>query len=282
MQTHEKNKVEDYIGKKYGHLTVIGQAPRTNAHSNSFQFRCDCGNIIVAQPARILSGHKSSCGKCEYANRTLRPVADIESLIGQKKNMLTVIGIADKSPADKRWKIICRCECGNTATITPDQFNRGVIKSCGCLRCRPGSKADGKAKHPLYGTWNQMMGRCYRPKNIHYDRYGGRGIKVCQEWHDFWKFVRWSDSVGGRPRGAEIDRIDNDGDYCPENCRWVSRKQQMNNTSYNVKITYNGQTKTLKEWSEELEIPYTAICHRYQRGWSVERMLIEPVHSKKA
>lgn len=281
MPTYTMRRIEDYIGKRYGYLTVIGKAPEKHRYSNSFLFQCDCGNIIEEKPGRVISGHKQSCGQCEYAGTTGKPTFNPDNYIGKKIHMLTVVGVSDKKPEDKRWKLRCKCECGGITEITPDQFNRGVVKSCGCLRCRDGSKTDGKSNHPLYGIWNQMMLRCYNSKSRHYDRYGGRGISVCEEWHDFWNFVKWSDSVGGRPKGYEIDRIDNDGNYCPENCRWATRKRQNLNKSSNVVIEYGGKSQTLAEWCIETGISRSAMNHRYRRGWSVERMLTTPVQKKR-
>ena len=281
QQTYEKNKIEDYIGKKYGHLTVIGEAPKTHRYSNSFLFICDCGNIIQLQPARVIAGHTKSCGKCEFANTTFKPKFNPDDYIGRKQNMLTAVGVANKKPGDKRWKLICKCDCGQYTTLYPDQFNRGVVKSCGCLRLRGTRTIDGRSKHPLYGIWNQMMGRCYRSTDRHYDRYGGRGITVCDEWHDFWKFVEWADSVGGRPDGYEIDRIDNDGNYCPENCRWATRSQQLNNRCCNIYIEYNGKRQSLSDWAKELGLPWGTLHHRWERGWDVDRMMNTPYQVHK-
>lgn len=278
--SYARNKIEDYIGKKYGHLTVVGEAPKTHRYSNLFVFQCDCGNTTIEQPSRVISGHKSTCGKCEYANRTLSPHFDIEDYIGKKNNMLTVVGVAEKKPTDEYWKLRCSCECGRFINLTPSQFSRGLVKSCGCLRGEGYLAKDNRTSHPLYGIWNQMMSRCYKETTRFYNRYGGRGIKVCEEWHDFWNFVKWSDSVGGRPDGLEIDRIDNDGPYAPWNCRWATRYQQLINRSNNVRITFNGKTQTLVEWSKELDMSYVALNHRYQRGWDVERMLTTPVKKK--
>lgn len=284
QSSYTKNNIEDYIWKKYGHLTVIGEAPKEHRYSNSFLFKCDCGEIIEDIPSRVITGHRQSCGKCKYAGKTGKPTFNPADYIGRKQNMLTVVGVVDKKPTDKRWKLRCLCDCGNYTEITADQFNRGVVKSCGCLRCRGTRTLDNRSKHPLYGIWNQMMGRCYRKTDRHYDRYGGRGIKVCDEWHDFWNFVKWSDSVGGRPTGMEIDRIDNDGNYCPENCRWATRKQQLRNRSNNVYVEYNGKRQTIAEWSEETGISWQALSHRYNRGWSVERMLTthSQTHNREA
>lgn len=277
-----KRNIKDYIGKTYGHLTVIGKAQSSHPYSNSWDFQCICGAIISEQPSRVVTGHKKSCGKCKEGKLGAKPHFDIDSYIGRKENMLTVIGIAPREPGEKARKLLCQCDCGNQTRITPNQFAKEKVMSCGCLRKKSQNEFDGHSKHPLYKIWVQMMRRCYTAKTKHYDRYGGRGISVCEEWHSFNKFAEWSDSIGGRKPGTSLDRIDNDGNYCPENCRWADVKTQRRNTSANVVLEYNGKRKTLIEWSEITGISWVALNHRYHRGWSVERMLTEPIHEKKA
>ena len=277
QSSYSKHNVNDYIGKKFGHLTVIGQSPKTNRYSNKFDFRCDCGNIISEIPSRVLYGHTTSCGKCNFRNKSLSPIFDINEYIGEKYNMLTVIGIAERKPTDKKWYLLCKCDCGNTIRVTPYQLKANQIKSCGCLRHISPSYVDGKSNHPLYGTWLQMIRRCENPKSTHYDRYGGRGIKVCEEWHDFWKFVEWSDSVGGKPDGYTLDRINNDGNYEPSNCRWADRETQSSNKSNNLFVSYKGKTLTLKQWSVLTGINHQTLINRYRRGWDAKRIIETPV-----
>ena len=279
--SYEKYSISDYIGKKFGHLTVIGQAPKTNRCSNTFEFQCDCGNIIREQPARVINGHKVSCGKCKLKNKPLKPKFNIEDYIGKKSHMLTVIGLADRTPNDDKWYLKCSCECGNVTKVTPSQFNRGVVKSCGCLKSLGYRTIDNRTKHPLYGTWRQMLSRCENPHNSKYQRYGGRGIKVCDEWHQFSNFVKWSDSIGGRPEKYTLDRINNDGNYEPSNCRWATRFQQATNKSSNVVLEYNGESKTLIEWSISIGISWNTLWNRLKRGWSVEDILTRPVKNNK-
>lgn len=124
-----------------------------------------------------------------------------------------------------------------------------------------------------------MMSRCYSEKSAPYDYYGGRGIKVCEEWHDFWNFVKWSDSIGGRPNGYTLDRKNVNGNYEPSNCEWVTRKAQNRNKRDNVFVTFNGKTQTLMDWSIELGIHYRTLNNRINRGWTVERAFTEKVHT---
>lgn len=207
-----------------------------------------------------------------------------EQMIGNKYGKLTVISIEKQN---QRTLLNCKCECGNHIIREVYMIGSGVVKSCGCSKGdaikrynnsgkrSKGCFKDGRSLHPLYGTWFQMISRCENPNKNHYDRYGGRGIKVCEEWHDFWNFVKWSDSVGGRPKGYTLDRIDNDGDYEPSNCRWADWKTQTTNKSSNVFVEYNGVRKTMIEWCEELNIHPHTLQNRIKRGWSVERALTD-------
>ena len=127
-------------------------------------------------------------------------------------------------------------------------------------------------KKPWYGNYRSMMDRCYREKNCNYNRYGARGIRVCEEWHNIENFEKW---VEENPyfEGATLDRIDVDGDYKPSNCRWATMKEQCNNRSNTLYITYNGETHTISEWSEITGINRSTLNNRYYKGWSIESML---------
>ena len=275
--------IYDYLGKKYGHLTVIGltESNSESACYNHFDFRCDCGNIISDEPARIIGGHRASCGKCSLRNKTSSPSFDIKKYIGKKSNMLTVIGIAERKANDKSWYLNCQCDCGGTIRVLPYQFDRGIIKSCGCLKRKGTRTKDSRTNHPLYGLWKQMISRCENPQVKHYDCYGGRGISVCKDWHDFWKFVEWSDSVGGRPNGFTLDRKDNNGNYEPSNCRWADWDTQANNKSSNIMLTYNGKTQSIQQWSKQLGMNPQTLLNRHNRGWSVEEILTTPANTER-
>lgn len=283
QSSYTKHNVNDYIGQKFGLLTVIGQSPKTNKYSNKFDFQCDCGNVISECPGRVLYGHKKSCGECRKRNTSYELEQKITNSIGMKFGKLTIIGVSHKNGSGKNYAK-CKCECGNIIDILPNSLFSNKSKSCGCSKSNnsmlannkstsSGNYKDGRTKHLLYGTWHQMINRCENPKSKHYDRYGGRGIKVCDEWHDFWSFVKWSDSVGGRPNGYTLDRIDNDGNYCPENCRWADWKTQTSNKSSNRYITYNGKTQTIQQWSIDFGLNEQTLTNRINRGWSIERAL---------
>ncbi len=130
--------------------------------------------------------------------------------------------------------------------------------------------------HRIYNIWFDMKRRCYQSQNKRFDRYGGRGIKVCEEWHDFQNFFDWS-LANGYKDNLTIDRKNIDGDYCPDNCRWADIYTQANNRSNNHFITYKGETKTLMEWSKKLNINYRTLQGRLQSGMSIEQALTRPI-----
>lgn len=205
-------------------------------------------------------------------------------MIGNRYGNLVVKSI---EKIGRKTILNCVCDCGNEITRETYLIAKGSVKSCGCSRVDSlkrynasgkHSKSrfkDGRSLHPLYGTWFQMISRCENQQNSKYCFYGKKGIKVCEEWHDFWTFVRWSDSVGGRPNGYTLDRIDSTKNYEPSNCRWADWNTQSTNKISNVYIQYKGKTQTISEWSKELNIHQRTLENRYKRGWSIERMLTE-------
>jgi hypothetical protein len=128
---------------------------------------------------------------------------------------------------------------------------------------------------PTYRTWQSMRNRCLNPKNKEYPRYGGRGIAVCERWNNFELFL---EDMGERPPDTSLDRVDNDGPYSPENCRWTDQVTQANNRRSNVRISFNGETRTLSDWARFTGIPYTVLHDRLVKlGWTTEQALSKPV-----
>jgi hypothetical protein len=125
----------------------------------------------------------------------------------------------------------------------------------------------------IYSVWAAMHQRCYNKRAVHFGRYGGRGIKVCTRWCNIWAFL---EDMGHPPHGCSIDRIDNDGDYEPGNCRWATPEQQNENTSRNKYVEYNGTCQTIKAWAKEYNLQPRRVSERLNRGWSVERALTTP------
>lgn len=217
------------------------------------------------------------------------PIKDFSYLIGQKQNLLTVIGLkkfCGKKKANVYSTMLeCKCDCGNITYIYPYFFINNEIKSCGCIKHNTPYNATHKlSRTNLYHIWETMRLRCNSPKNHKYYMYGARGIKVCDEWNnDYLKFREWALN-NGYSKGLSLDRIDNNSNYSPDNCRWTTRKQQQRNTRRNVYITYNGKTQVLIEWCEELNLPYKVIRERIHKGLSPEIAFTTPIkhRSKKS
>ena len=196
-----------------------------------------------------------------------------EGLIGKKYGRLTVIGYNQLSK-----KYICHCECFNFHEVNKYNLIHGLIRSCGCLALEGNNTKHGGQGTRLYGIWKSMRERCNTPSCSSYEHYGGKGIKVCSEWDNYQVFQSWAIQNGYRD-DLTIDRIDYKGDYCPENCRWATYKEQANNTSSNYLITYNNQTKTQAQWAEEYGISKPALCYRLKHNWPIEKALTTPTKS---
>lgn len=192
-------------------------------------------------------------------------------LTGKKYNMLTVIEREGTgNGGDVRW--LCVCDCGKQTVVLANNLKRGEVKSCGCLKKISPSTTHNKSKTRLYTIWINIKTRCKNEKNKFYPQYGGRGIKICNEWDlDFMKFHDWA-MANGYEEHLTIDRIDVNGNYEPSNCRWITLKEQENNKTKHAMITYCGKTQNISQWSDELGIPYKTLWTRLKvRKWSVER-----------
>lgn len=201
--------------------------------------------------------------------------------VGERFGRLTVLEESGRSK-DGGLLVRARCECGTEKVFHYNNLRRGASRSCGCLR-REVWKEIGKQRRrrvrkqgesqgdrsPEYAIWSSMKARCCNPRGTQYAYYGGRGIRVCDRWlHSFKNFLS---DMGRRPTPQHsIDRINNDGDYEPGNCRWATRKEQARNQRSNVRLTYNGQTLCLAEWAERLGIHRATLRSRLKTGWPIE------------
>ena len=186
----------------------------------------------------------------------------------------------ETSPAEKRGKHKCitaTCSCGNKKIIRHDHYVSGRSKSCGCLRDEKSAerkKIHGENKTELHNVWQSMRSRTRCKTSTAWKDYGGRGIYICEQWNEFTKFKEWAVSTG-YSSGLEIDRIDNDAGYSPENCRWVSRLENMRNTRTNRVVFAFGENKPLVGWTEDKRcvVSYATLWARLNRGWCPEQAI---------
>lgn len=193
---------------------------------------------------------------------------------------LTVIERVENIGKCTMWK--CKCECGKEVVIRQPDLRSGRTQSCGCLHSEQLSLRNtthNLSKTKLCSIWRSMKGRCLNPKDQAYKNYGGRGVTICEEWsNNFVAFYNWAIN-NGYSEELSIDRIDNNGNYEPSNCRWATRKVQANNKRDNHYLIYNGKSQTISQWANELNIKPHTILRRLNLGWSVERALSEGVVS---
>ena len=197
-------------------------------------------------------------------------------ITGQKFNKLTAIErLENGSGGVPIW--LCKCDCGNFTRVRGSNLKNGSVKSCGCMLKNGTTTTHGLSHSKIYNIWNGMKARCSNPKSCSYKRYGARGISVCDDWkNSFENFYSWS-IQNGYGDNLTIERIDNDGNYCPENCKWVSRKEQCRNRRTNVIFEYMGEKHILIEWCEILNLDYKFIHNRiYKMGWSFEKSISTP------
>ena len=275
------SRIKDIVGERFGKLTVVRYL-RTDVkpygHTVIWECKCDCGNIVEVSTNALRSGNTKSCG-CLIS----------ENLVGMKFGRLTVMDREPPKSKKAKGLWVCKCECGNVIKVNTSALKSGNTTSCGCKRketLRQLRTKHGESDTRLYKVWSSMKNRCYNAKDVEYKNYGGRGITVCDEWKDsFVNFSQWAYENGynkDAPKGqCTIDRIDVNGCYEPENCRWVNWHIQMNNKRNNRILTYNGESHTLAEWCEIVNIPYNCLKSRLNKlHWSVEKTLTTPTRNK--
>lgn len=177
-----------------------------------------------------------------------------------------------------RKAVLCACDCGKEVTVALKYVKSGHTRSCGCARVTNNYRlryTHGQSHTDEHNIWQGMKQRCYNENVERYPNYGGRGITVCAEWlNDFQQFYR---DMGPRPsKFHSIDRINNDGPYSPENCRWATVSQQQRNKRRTVFLTANGERRSLSEWAELRGFSHITFFKRYQAGWSDEEIVNTP------
>lgn len=205
------------------------------------------------------------------------------NLVGNRYGRLLVIDKADSLNGHTRW--LCKCDCGKECIVHGNSLKTGNTKSCGCYKAENAKTLYSTVRQNdkrLYAVWNGIKQRCNNPNHKSYKNYGGRGIKMDAEWSNNYEvFYKWAINAGYQ-RGMEIDRIDNNGNYCESNCRFVHRDVQANNKR-NVKIyTINGITKSLPQWCRDFNQDYYLVRQRVIKlGWPLEDALRTPKYQNR-
>ena len=208
----------------------------------------------------------------------------VKDLTGLKFGKLTVLKLEKTKQkfkenglkAGKLYYWLCKCECGKLSIVEHYKLINKT-RSCGCLKIESLIKRSTKhgCKHKkIYPVWQGIKDRCFNKNNKRYNCYGGRGISVCDEWLDFQTFYNWA-QANGYKEGLTIDRIDVNRNYEPSNCRWVTTEIQNKNTRQNHKVTYNGVTKCVCEWAEDIGINEATLRYRL-KAWGIEKALNTP------
>jgi hypothetical protein len=250
METIEPK--ESRIGERFGSLVVTGIAPtrrsvrRGKLCSVSMRYvRCDCGKEYSIPCESI--GTVRECFKCRRLS--VKP--------GAKIGCLTVIRLLKRG--ERGGKMVrsaeCRCDCGNVKVVCMSVLIDRDSSVCTCLRHKrhglSSKRPENRANNLMYRLWSNVKDRCYNPRCKAYKYYGGRGIKVCARWLDFKNFLA---DLGYKKPGISLDRIDPDGDYSPENCRWADRWTQSRNRGFNTNYKFMGQTMTLGQWIAKIKM----------------------------
>lgn len=217
----------------------------------------------------------------------MEKVSSVKDRVGERIGKLVVIEraankieVAKSGKKSVRACWLCKCDCGNEIVVSGHNLSKALsnpnstagTRSCGCLMGKGGLK-HGQSETNVYRAWNSMIQRCTNPNSTAYASYGGRGIKVCDEWLTFEGFVK---EMGERQDDMTLERINNELSYSKDNCKWATRKEQANNRRTNVKLEYNGKVMNISQWASEFGLSKVSLKARIERGWSVERALTTP------
>ena len=266
----------DLTGQRFGRLTVIERGENAITPNGTvktmWRCKCDCGNEVVKSSQNLRANGMLSCGCWKRELTSERKLID---LTGQRFGRLVVL---KRDGKDFPTKWICKCDCGKECSVFAENLRRGHTTSCGCFRDENRGnlkRTHGYSKTRIYGVWGKIKARCCNPNNPSFPRYGGRGITICDEWeNDPMAFINWAYANGYREDAeygeTTVDRIDNNKGYSPDNCRIADAQIQSNNRRSNKRITYNGETHTVAEWSRILNVNQQTLTSGLWSGMSFE------------
>jgi len=261
----------DLTGQRFGRWTVISWGSIKNGVTK-WNCICDCGIEREVSSGHLRAGESESCGCLRLEEMRL-------NLVGKRVGKLTVKSFYGIKSNGTYWN--CICDCGVEKIVKGGTLSNNLIKSCGCGRGEmliERNTTHGMAGTKFYKTWKGIKQRCTNKNAPHYNNYGGRGIKFSDEWNNFntfkkdmyQEYLNHVDKFG--KKNTSIDRIDVNGGYCKENCRWATAAIQMNNKTNNRRITFNGENLTISEWSEKLKINFPTLTARLNLGLPLEKV----------
>lgn len=278
----------DLTNQRFGKLLVIkkshGRYTSGNQFKSTWKCQCDCGKLVEVDSEKLRKGHTTSCG-CEKRNNKGSRFQDLSGKKFGRLEVIRFIPINERESRRKSW--LCKCDCGNFTQVDPVKLNTGHTSSCGCLKqeykdiIKNLNRKYNCTNKRLQSVYFAMLDRCYNKNNRSYHNYGGRGIFVCDEWKsDFDAFAKWAFSHGYKAHAKRgectLDRKNVNEAYCPDNCCWISNKQQQNNKRVCQKIEYKGETHTIAEWADIFNIPYSTLYNGIKRyGKSIEDYISE-------
>lgn len=253
----------DLTGKVIGKWTVISKAENIGKRT-AWNCKCECGSEKVVATESLTKMQSKSCGCSRYDHFKSKTV--YEDLSGLKFGRLTVLNFHDKKSNRVRW--LCKCECGKVKPVYAKLLKSGNAVSCGCFQkeiASKNSKTHGKSKTRIYYIWQNIKDRCHNPNSKNYKNYGGRGIKLYNDWNIFEEFEKWAMS-NGYEENLTIERINVNGNYEPLNCTWIPLSLQSMNKRSTVNIEFNGETKTLSEWARYFKVSHSTIQYHVKMG----------------
>jgi hypothetical protein len=276
-------------GQRFDRLLVIEEVGKNRFGKFLWRCLCDCGKETIVIGSHLVNGLTRSCGclNAESGGNYLREHGQRNILIditGQRFGFLTVVSFSHQDPVSKLYYWNCKCDCGNEIVLLGKSIKSGNTKSCGCFKVSvqgDSTRTHGLSTKRVYKIWTNIKGRCKCKSNSSYYNYGERGISVCSEWENFEVFYEWA-QLTGYTDDLTIERIDVNGNYCPENCRWVTLKEQHNNTRRTVWVDYKGKQRTIIALAEEFNLPRKLVYNRvHYLKWSIKEALETPKGEKR-
>jgi hypothetical protein len=263
------SSLNDLTGRRFGKLVVQGRSDAITSQKVFWVCLCDCGETTLKRGNDLTMGKVSTCG-CSGRGKLI-------DLSGMRFGKLLVVSRSGRDINEKvLWE--CVCDCGARSIQRGNDLTMEKSSSCGCAQFGVGENANaykhGMSSSKIRAVWSAMKGRCKKPSNPDYPDYGGRGVRVCDTWEDFENFL--ADMGLPEPR-ATLERIDNDGNYCKDNCRWATRLEQSENRRNSKSLTIGGVTKTISAWSRASGISYRTIRTRLKLRWKHRDAVFRPL-----